>query len=366
MNNADTLALPQAALSDYLSQHVLGFRGPLSAEKFKGGQSNPTYLIRAASGNYVLRRKPPGVLLASAHAVDREFRVLSALSPTDVPVAKPLHYCSDDAIIGSAFYVMEYVDGRVFWDPALPEIAVHDRAAYYREIARVLGNIHRLNPNEIGLGDYGKPGNYFARQLKRWGEQYQQSATEVIPAMDQLLASLNARVPADNESAALAAGSNSTSAALAARPASTSAPALVHGDFRVDNLMFHASEPKIIAVMDWELSTLGEALSDAGYFCMALRLPANPTLPGLAGKDRAEIGVPQESEWLADYFSSSGREKPADWPFYLAFNFFRLAAIAQGVKKRAALGNASNARANEVGAMVDLLAKQGLAALDGA
>ena len=345
MNNADTLALPQAALSDYLGQHVLGFRGPLSAEKFKGGQSNPTYLIRAASGNYVLRRKPPGVLLASAHAVDREFRVLSALSPTDVPVAKPLHYCSDDAIIGSAFYVMEYVDGRVFWDPALPEIAVHDRAAYYREIARVLGNIHRLNPNEIGLGDYGKPGNYFARQLKRWGEQYQQSATEVIPAMDQLLSSLNARVPADNESAA---------------------PALVHGDFRVDNLMFHASEPKIIAVMDWELSTLGEALSDAGYFCMALRLPANPTLPGLAGKDRAEIGVPQESEWLADYFSSSGREKPADWPFYLAFNFFRLAAIAQGVKKRAALGNASNARANEVGAMVDLLAKQGLAALDGA
>lgn len=343
MNNADILALPEAALSDYLSQHVPDFCGPLSAEKFKGGQSNPTYLIRAASGNYVLRRKPPGVLLASAHAVDREFRVLSALSPTDVPVAKPLHYCSDDAIIGSAFYVMEYVDGRVFWNPALPEIAVHERAAYYQEIARVLGNIHRLNPNDIGLGDYGKPGNYFARQLKRWGEQYQQSATEVIPAMDQLIEKLNARVPPDNESA----------------------PALVHGDFRVDNLMFHPTEPKIIAVMDWELSTLGEALSDAGYFCMALRLPANPTLPGLAGKDRTEIGVPQESEWLSDYFSSSGREKPADWPFYLAFNFFRLAAIAQGVKKRAALGNASNARANDVGAMVGLLAKQGLAALDG-
>ena len=339
-----TLALPEVALSDYLSQHISGFHGPLSAEKFKGGQSNPTYLIRAASGNYVLRRKPPGVLLASAHAVDREFRVLSALSATDVPVAKPLHYCSDDAIIGSAFYVMEYLDGRVFWDPALPEILAHERAAYYREIARVLGNIHRLNPNDIGLGDYGKPGNYFARQLKRWGEQYQQSATEVIPAMDQLIEKLNARVPTDSESA----------------------PALVHGDFRVDNLMFHPTEPKIIAVMDWELSTLGEALSDAGYFCMALRLPANPTLPGLAGKNRAEIGVPQESEWLADYFSSSGREKPADWPFYLAFNFFRLAAIAQGVKKRAALGNASNARANEVGAMVGLLAKQGLAALDGA
>jgi len=344
-----TLALPEAALSEYLSQHVAGFCGPLSAEKFKGGQSNPTYLIRAASGNYVLRRKPPGVLLASAHAVDREFRVLSALAHTDVPVATPLHYCSDGAIIGSAFYVMEYVDGRVFWDPALPEIASDQRGAYYREIARVLGKIHRLNPNEIGLADYGKPGNYFARQLKRWGEQYQQSATEVIPAMDQLIASLNLRVPADSEI------SNKTWA-----------PALVHGDFRVDNLMFHPTEPKIIAVMDWELSTLGEALSDAGYFCMALRLPANPTLPGLAGKNRHEMGIPQEGEWLSDYFASSGRVQPADWAFYLAFNFFRLAAIAQGVKKRAALGNASNARANEVGAMVNLLAKLGLAALDGA
>lgn len=339
-----TLALPEAALSDYLSQHIPVFCGPLSAEKFKGGQSNPTYLIRAVSGNYVLRRKPPGVLLASAHAVDREFRVLSALSATDVPVATPLHYCSDEAVIGSAFYLMEYVDGRVFWNPALPEIAIDQRGAYYREIARVLGKIHRLNPSEIGLGDYGKPGNYFARQLKRWGEQYQQSVIEVIPAMDQLITRLNARIPADSESA----------------------PALVHGDFRVDNLMFHPTKPKIIAVMDWELSTLGEALSDASYFCMALRLPANPTLPGLAGKNRDELGIPHEGEWLSDYFASSGRAKPADWAFYLAFNFFRLAAIAQGVKKRSVLGNASNARANEVGAMVDLLAKQGLAALDGA
>ena len=335
------LALPEAALSDYLTQHIPGFSGPLSAEKFKGGQSNPTYLIKAGSGSYVLRRKPPGVLLASAHAVDREFRVLSALSNTDVPVARPLHLCVDVTIIGSEFYLMEYVDGRVFWDPALPEISVQERGAYYREIARVLGSIHRLNPSEIGLADYGKPGNYFARQLKRWGEQYQQSATEAIPAMDQLIASLNARVPADNEGA----------------------PALVHGDFRVDNLMFHTTEPRIIAVMDWELSTLGEALSDAGYFCMALRLPANPTLPGLAGKNRAEMGIPLEAEWLSDYFLSSGREQPADWAFYLAFNFFRLAAIAQGVKKRAALGNASNARANEVGAMVNLLAEQGLASL---
>ena len=340
---ATTLALPEAALADYLSQHIAGFSGPLSAEKFKGGQSNPTYLIRAASGNYVVRRKPPGVLLASAHAVDREFRVLAALSNTDVPVARPLHLCLDEAIIGSAFYVMEYVDGRVFWDPALPDIVAHERGAYYREIARVLGKIHRLNPSAIGLADYGKPGNYFARQLKRWGEQYQLSATEAMPAMDQLIASLNARVPADNQAA----------------------PALVHGDFRIDNLMFHHTEPKIIAVMDWELSTLGEALSDAGYFCMALRLPANPTLPGLAGKNRTELGIPLESEWLFDYFASSGREQPADWAFYLAFNFFRLAAIAQGVKKRALMGNASNARANEVGAMVHLLAQAGLMALDG-
>ncbi len=335
------LALPEAALSDYLTQHIPGFSGPLIAEKFNGGQSNPTYLIKAKSGNYVLRRKPPGVLLASAHAVDREFRVLSALSNTDVPVARPLHLCIDVTIIGSEFYLMEYVDGRVFWDPALPEISVQERRAYYREIAGVLGRIHRLNPSEIGLSNYGKPGNYFARQIKRWGEQYQQSATEALPAMDALIARLIARVPADNEGA----------------------PALVHGDFRVDNLMFHPTEARIIAVMDWELSTLGEALSDAGYFCMALRLPANPTLPGLSGKNRVELGIPQESEWLSDYFSSSGRKQPADWAFYLAFNFFRLAAIAQGVKKRAVLGNASNARANEVGSMVSLLAEQGLAAL---
>jgi aminoglycoside phosphotransferase (APT) family kinase protein len=339
------LALPEIELSTYLTQHVPGFAGPLRAEKFIGGQSNPTYLIRAESGQYVLRRKPAGVLLASAHAVDREYRVLMALAQTNVPVPHALHLCMDDAIIGSAFYLMEYVDGRVFWDPALTEIPVAERAPYYIEIARVMAAIHQLNPSDIHLADFGKPGNYFARQLKRWGEQYALSLTEAIPVMDQLIAALQNRLPAEHSDGACAT--------------------LVHGDFRVDNLMFHPTEPKIIAVMDWELSTLGDALSDAGYFCMALRLPSNPTLPGLAGKNRAELGIPSESEWLASYFQQSGQLQPADWPFYIAFNFFRLAAIAQGVKKRASLGNASNARANEVGAMVGLLAAQGLAALSG-
>ncbi len=338
------LALPERELSDYLTQHVPGFTGPLHAEKFNGGQSNPTYLIRAASGQYVLRRKPAGVLLASAHAVDREFRVLNALAQTDVPVPRALHLCLDDAVIGSAFYLMEYVDGRVFWDPELAQIPVSDRAQYYAEIARVMAAIHRLNPSAIGLADFGKPGNYFARQLKRWGEQYVLSMTDAIPAMDALIAALQKRLPSESLADQIS---------------------LVHGDFRVDNLMFHPTRPKIIAVMDWELSTLGEALSDAGYFCMALRLPSNPTLPGLAGKNRAELGIPSESEWLANYFQESGQQQPADWPFYIAFNFFRLAAIAQGVKKRAGLGNASNARANEVGAMVGLLAAQGLVALGG-
>jgi aminoglycoside phosphotransferase (APT) family kinase protein len=342
------MTLPETVLADYLSQHIDGFAGPIRTQKFSGGQSNPTYLIESTSGGheakYVLRRKPPGVLLASAHAVDREFRVLSALVGTDVPAARPLHLCMDDSVIGSAFYVMEFIEGRVFWDPALPEIASHARGDYYAEIARVLGAIHRLQPAQIGLGDFGKPGDYFARQLRRWQEQYRQSVLEPIPEMDALIAQLQARLP---------------SASAASAPA-----ALVHGDFRIDNLMFHPTQAKVIAVMDWELSTLGDPLADASYFSMALRLPANPTLPGLAGKDRAALGIPSESAWLARYLAASGNSAPADWPFCLAFNFFRLAAIAQGVKWRAAQGNASNARAQDIGQMVQLLATQGLAALN--
>jgi aminoglycoside phosphotransferase (APT) family kinase protein len=314
----------------------------LSAEKFSGGQSNPTYKLNCANDVFVLRRKPSGVLLPSAHAIEREYQVLQALHGSDVPVAKPIHFCSDTNMIGAPFYLMAFVQGRVFWNPALPDCKLDERTAIYAEISAVLGRLHKLDPASVGLADYAKPGNYFARQLKRWSEQYQLSQTETIPAMDQLIAKLHDQLPTE------------ASAKLS----------LVHGDFRIDNLMFHPTEPKIIAIMDWELSTLGDGLADASYFCMALRLPKNPNLPGLAGIDRTALGIPNEVDWRASYEAASGSTIAENvWPFSLAFNFFRLAAIAQGVKKRASMGNASSAKAGEVGAMVELLAKLGLDAL---
>lgn len=331
------LDLPADALSDYLQAHVPGFRGPLTATKFKGGQSNPTYLVEAASGRYVLRRKPPGKLLPSAHAVDREFRVLQALHGTAVPVAQPLHLCTDDAVIGSMFYLMSYVDGRILWDPSLPDMTPAQRGDIYLGIIDAMAALHTVHPASVGLADYGKPGGYFERQLKRWGEQYRASETRPIAAMDELIARLPARCPADDGSVALA-----------------------HGDFRIDNLMFHPTEPRVIAIVDWELSTLGHPLADLGYFCMALRLPRNPALPGLAGLDRAALGIPDEAALLARYSQLTGRPIPADWPFVLAFSFFRLAAIAQGVAKRAEQGNASSEQAVQAGRMTEMLAKLGL------
>ena len=331
------LDLPADALSDYLQAHVPGFRGPLTATKFKGGQSNPTYLVEAASGRYVLRRKPPGKLLPSAHAVDREFRVLQALHGTAVPVAQPLHLCTDDAVIGSMFYLMSYVDGRILWDPSLPDMTPAQRGDIYLGIIDAMAALHTVDPAAVGLADYGKPGGYFERQLKRWGEQYRASETRPIAAMDELIARLPARCPADDGSVALA-----------------------HGDFRIDNLMFHPTEPRVIAIVDWELSTLGHPLADLGYFCMALRLPRNPALPGLAGLDRAALGIPDEAALLARYSQLTGRPIPADWPFVLAFSFFRLAAIAQGVAKRAEQGNASSEQAAQAGRMTEMLANLGL------
>jgi aminoglycoside phosphotransferase (APT) family kinase protein len=333
---SDAFALPEAPLAAYLERHVDGFRGPLTAAKFKGGQSNPTYRIDAASGTYVLRRRPPGKLLASAHAIDREFRVISALANSDVPVAPALHYCADESIIGSTFYVMGFVEGRIFWDPALPEIPVGERRAYVDEIVRVLAAIGRVDLDATNLADYGKPGNYYLRQIGRWTEQYRASATRTIPAMDALIETLPARCPTD-----------------------TSKPALVHGDFRIDNLIFHPTEPRILAVVDWELSTLGDPLADLSYYCMALRLPRNPVIPGLGGLDRGELGLPDEGDIVERFLVETGHAPIADWPFYLAFNFFRLAAIAQGVAKRAEQGNAASAQAETVGRMVDLVAGQG-------
>jgi aminoglycoside phosphotransferase (APT) family kinase protein len=337
MSEPSPLALPDSALADYLQANVPGFRGPLTSSKFKGGQSNPTYLIEAASGKYVLRRKPPGQLLASAHAVDREFRVLSALHGTAVPVAAPLHLCRDDGVIGSMFYLMEYVDGRIFWDPSLPGMPADERGGYYEAILQSLAALHRIDPVAVGLADYGKPGNYFSRQIGRWCDQYRASETGAIVAMDSLMERLPARCPADD-----------------------GVVALVHGDYRIDNLMFHPDEPQVIAVVDWELSTLGHPLADLGYLCMALRLPRNPALPGLAGLDRSELGIPDEAAMLRRYSELSGRAIPDDWPFVLAFSFFRLAAIAQGVAKRAQQGNASSDQARQAGQMTALLAQSGL------
>ena len=334
------LDLPVESLATYLEAHVAGFRGPLTATKFKGGQSNPTYRIDAASGAYVLRRKPPGPLLPSAHAVDREFRVLQALHGTTVPVARPLHLCSDEAVIGSMFYLMSFVEGRIFWDPSLPDMDPAQRAEVYIGIVDAMAAMHTIDPAAVGLADYGKPGNYFERQIRRWTEQYRASETRPIAAMDVLVEKLPARCPADDGVVALA-----------------------HGDFRIDNLMFDPVEPRVIAIVDWELSTLGHPLADLGYFCMALRLPRNPALPGLAGLDRAALGIPDETALLARYSQVTGRRIPADWSFVLAFSFFRLAAIAQGVAKRVEQGNASSEQAVQAGRMVEMLAKLGLDAL---
>jgi aminoglycoside phosphotransferase (APT) family kinase protein len=337
----DPLHLPSDRLADYLQSTLPGFRGPLTASKFRGGQSNPTYRIDAASGCYVLRRKPAGTLLASAHAVDREFRVLQALHARGLPVAAPLHLCTDDSVIGSMFYLMGFIDGRIFWDPSLPDIDAGDRGAYYEEVIRVLAAIHAVDVDAVGLGDFGRPGNYFERQITRWGQQYRASETNRIEAMERLIEQLPARCPADDGSRAL-----------------------VHGDYRIDNLIFHPTQPRVLAVVDWELSTLGHPLADLGYFCMALRLPRNPVIPGLAGLDRAALGIPDESGLLAAYASASGRSEVPDWPFVLAFSFFRLAAIAQGVARRAQQGNASSEQAVQAGQMVQLLAESGAGLLD--
>jgi aminoglycoside phosphotransferase (APT) family kinase protein len=341
MATSNALQLPDEALAIYLQQHLEGFQGPLTSTKFKGGQSNPTYLLKAASGNYVLRRKPPGKLLASAHAVDREYRVLQALQASAVPVAKPFHLCTDESIIGSMFYVMEYIDGKVFWDPSLPDCTTEQRGEMFDALIQTLAAIHSVSVEHSGLADYGKPGNYFERQITRWSQQYHDSETQSIAAMNALIEQLPLRCPADDGSISL-----------------------VHGDFRIDNLMFDSQGKNVLAVVDWELSTLGHPLADLGYFCMALRLPRNPALPGLAGLDRETLGIPSEQQILQRYAELTGREIPKDWSFVLAFSFFRLASIAQGVAKRAQQGNASSEQAMQAGQMTILLAKLGLQTLN--
>ena len=335
----DPIALPETTLSTYLEVHVPDFRGPLTATKFKGGQSNPTYLIEAASGRYVLRRKPPGKLLASAHAVDREFRVLRALAGSAIPVAQPLHLCIDDSVIGNMFYLMSYIPGQIFWDPALPELAREQRAAHFDAAIDTLAALARLDVAGAGLGDYGKPGNYFARQVSRWSEQYRSAETERIEAMEMLIGWLPSAVPPDDGRVAL-----------------------VHGDFRIDNLIWVEDAASIAAIVDWELSTLGHPLADLAYFCMALRLPRNPVLPGLAGMDRAALGIPNEAAMIERFARATDLDPLPHWNFLLAFGFFRLAAIAQGVLKRALQGNASSGQALAAGRMAKAIAELGASA----
>jgi len=325
-------------LATYLEAHVDGFKGPLSARKFADGQSNPTFLLEAASGKYVLRSKPPGALLKSAHAVDREFRVLRALAKTDVPVPKVFHLCRDDSVVGSMFYVMSYEHGRVFWDPALPEIELGARAAYHRDLVRVLATLHDVDIHAVGLADFGKPGNYFERQTGRWSRQYRATQTGTVPAMETLMRRLPASIPADDGQVSL-----------------------IHGDYRLDNAMFDADTPRVIAVLDWELSTLGHPYADIAYYCMCQRLPPSGIVRGLAGIDRVAVGVPDERDVIAQYCDLRGIAPIENWNFYLAFSFFRLAAICQGVERRALEGNASSARAREVGRMVAPLSDMALA-----
>ncbi len=330
------------ALSAWLAQHLEGFQGPLTVELFKGGQSNPTYKLVTPQRQYVMRAKPGPVarLLPSAHAIEREYRVMAALQGTDVPVARMHCLCEDESVIGRAFYVMEFVRGRVLWDQALPGMAASERAAIYAEMNRVIAALHSVDPAALGLSDYGKPGNYFERQIGRWSKQYAASITEPIPEMDRLIAWLPENIPEH------ARGTGLTR--------------IVHGDFRMDNLMFHPSEPRVLAVLDWELSTLGHPLADFSYHCMAWHIPPG-AFRGIGGLDVEQLGIPTEQAYIRRYCERTGLATPdalaVDWSFYLAYNLFRLAAILQGIAKRAVIGTASSPEAASAGARARGLAE---------
>jgi aminoglycoside phosphotransferase (APT) family kinase protein len=315
-----------AQLGAWMAATLGGPAAPVQLTRLEGGQSNPTYLVTRGHDRYVLRRKPGGALLQSAHAVDREYRVMAALAASEVPVARVHALCEDEAVIGTAFYLMEFVEGRVLWDPALPGVASGERTRMYDDLNRVIAALHSIDPAAVGLAEFGPQGQYIARQVARWSRQYQASATETIEAMDRLMAWLPERVPADDETR------------------------IVHGDFRLDNVIFHPSEPRIVAVLDWELSTLGHPLADLAYHCMAWRLEPG-LFRGLAGHDLAMLGIPTESEYVAAYSRRTGRTAMprADWEYYMVFNMFRLAAIMQGIMARAIAGNAAGTEAVEMG-----------------
>ena len=332
--------LDLARLEPWLREQIPSLDAALSVEKFAGGQSNPTFKLSAGDTHYVLRRKPPGELLASAHAVDREFRGIAALRDTDVPVPNAIALCTDDSVIGSMFYVMEHLEGRIFWDPAVPEVNNEERTAIYDEMNRVLAALHRVNVDTVGLTDYGKPGNYYARQIGRWTKQYRASETEVVAEMEALIDWLPNHIPEGDETVAL-----------------------VHGDYRLDNMIFHPREPRVIGILDWELSTIGDPLADLAYQLMAWRFPREGGISGLEGLDRSSLGLPSDEDYIAAYCHRTGRDGIDNWPFYMAFCFFRIAAILQGIKKRAQIGTASSAEADSRAIMVGPLAALGAACI---
>jgi len=337
----DSQSLDEAAVYAYLVQNLPGFDGPMEVTKFQGGQSNPTFMLKTPSHSYVLRRKPPGALLKSAHAVDREFRVQTALEDTDVPVCKMHLLCTDENVTGSMFYIMDYVQGRNFNEPALPMLSILDRGKIIAEMSRVLAALHSVDIEAVGLSDYGPQGNYFERQVSRWSKQYRASETNNIPAMDALVEALVGRQPEDDGQRTL-----------------------VHGDYRIDNMIFDPVGTQCRAVLDWELSTIGHPFADLAAVLMQWQLPAGSEGRGFGGLDRVALGLPSDEEFIAQYCAHRGLDGVSNIGYYLSFAFFRMAAIIQGVHKRALDGNASNPeRAMELGALVPVFAQYGLDAL---
>jgi aminoglycoside phosphotransferase (APT) family kinase protein len=341
---AESQKLDTAALADYLKAHVEGFSGDLTIEQFKGGQSNPTFRLSAGGRRYVMRSKPgpAAKLLPSAHAIEREYRVQAALGQTGFPVARMHTLCEDESVIGRAFYIMECVEGRVLWDQTLPGLSPAERRAIYAEMNRVIARLHTSDYQAIGLETYGKPGNYFARQIERWTRQYRMSETEKIPAMDNLIEWLPKNIPAGEETT------------------------IVHGDYRLDNMIFHPTEPRVLAVLDWELSTLGHPMADFSYHCMSWHI-APGQFRGIRGVDFAATGIPTEEEYIAMYGANTGRPvATADWNFYLAYNMFRLCGILQGIMKRYVDGTAASQQALDAGKRARPMAEMGWARVEAA
>jgi aminoglycoside phosphotransferase (APT) family kinase protein len=327
----------QIGLLRWMKNHVPGFDGPLTVEQFAGGQSNPTYRLRTLGRDYVLRRKPPGILLKGAHAVDREYRAISALHAAGFPVPRPFGLCLDESVIGTAFYVMEMVKGRNFWNTAFPEVSREERPAYFDAMNATIAQLHSIDPAAVGLEDFGRPGNYFERQVARWSRQYLEDADAGrVPAMDVLIKWLPANIPAGDDTS------------------------IVHGDFRCDNMLFHPTEPRVIAVLDWELSTLGHPLADFAYHLMVYRMPPGFST-GLAGLDLPSLNIPSEAQYIADYCRRTGRDGIERLDFHLAFSLFRLAAIIHGIKGRMIRGTASSSQAAAAVEQLERIAKLALA-----